>query len=250
MVLVLILVVAIIAHLISRYFNKREDEKFVQEIKTTHEVKNFNTTKSFISSGENKAFNFSKGEPFIEINETDETINFPTFSTYKYKSDKKKFLRYRSENDTRNFKEIIDFELLEDGDAIVSGASAAGAIIGGVAFGGVGAIVGSMLPNKSNKKTCTSLVLRLAFNNINQYDKQLSFLHSEIKRSDPSFKVLYSDIQSVISFLTVIIKQNNSDPDANKQILSSADELLKYKQLLDMGAITQEEFDNKKAELL
>ena len=31
---------------------------------------------------------------------------------------------------------------------------------------------------------------------------------------------------------------------------SVADELLKFKQLLDMGAITQEEFDKKKKELL
>lgn len=31
---------------------------------------------------------------------------------------------------------------------------------------------------------------------------------------------------------------------------SVADEILKFKQLLDMGAITQEEFDKKKKELL
>ena len=31
---------------------------------------------------------------------------------------------------------------------------------------------------------------------------------------------------------------------------SPADELIKYKQLLDMGALTQEEFDKKKKELL
>ena len=31
---------------------------------------------------------------------------------------------------------------------------------------------------------------------------------------------------------------------------SSADEILKYKNLLDMGAITQEEYDKKKSELL
>lgn len=34
------------------------------------------------------------------------------------------------------------------------------------------------------------------------------------------------------------------------QTFSAADELLKYKQLLDMGAISQEEFDKKKKELL
>lgn len=37
---------------------------------------------------------------------------------------------------------------------------------------------------------------------------------------------------------------------AGKENFSVADELLKFKQLLDMGAITQEEFDRKKSELL
>lgn len=32
--------------------------------------------------------------------------------------------------------------------------------------------------------------------------------------------------------------------------VSAADELLKYKQLLDLGILTQEEFDTKKKELL
>lgn len=32
--------------------------------------------------------------------------------------------------------------------------------------------------------------------------------------------------------------------------LSMADEIRKYKELLDMGVITQEEFENKKKELL
>lgn len=39
-------------------------------------------------------------------------------------------------------------------------------------------------------------------------------------------------------------------PDKNNESKSAADELLGYKQLLDSGAITQEEFDEKKKELL
>lgn len=39
-------------------------------------------------------------------------------------------------------------------------------------------------------------------------------------------------------------------PEPVNNIASSADELLKFKQLLDMGAITQEEFDVKKKQLL
>ena len=39
-------------------------------------------------------------------------------------------------------------------------------------------------------------------------------------------------------------------PDKNSEKKSAADDLLSYKQLLDSGAITQEEFDAKKKELL
>ena len=42
-------------------------------------------------------------------------------------------------------------------------------------------------------------------------------------------------------------KSNTSDKDGT---ISPADEIKKYKELLDMGAITQEEFDAKKKQLL
>ena len=44
------------------------------------------------------------------------------------------------------------------------------------------------------------------------------------------------------------IKKNSIQ--AQNNIPSVADELLKFKQLLDAGVITQEEFDKKKKELL
>ena len=43
---------------------------------------------------------------------------------------------------------------------------------------------------------------------------------------------------------------SGGDIKANDTSVSMADELIKYKNLLDTGAITQEEFDKKKAQLL
>lgn len=58
--------------------------------------------------------------------------------------------------------------------------------------------------------------------------------------------------EQIISALEIITENKNSieytPPTA--QINSLADELLKYKQLLDMGAITQDEFNLKKKQLL
>ncbi|WP_419724593.1 SHOCT domain-containing protein [Terrisporobacter petrolearius] len=46
------------------------------------------------------------------------------------------------------------------------------------------------------------------------------------------------------------IKQYLESYKPNNTNNSSADEILKYKNLLDMGAITEEEFNDKKKQLL
>ena len=50
-------------------------------------------------------------------------------------------------------------------------------------------------------------------------------------------------------FTTRPIKKNG-EKDVNANNLSSADEIKKFKDLLDSGVITQEEFDAKKKQLL
>ena len=48
----------------------------------------------------------------------------------------------------------------------------------------------------------------------------------------------------------ISIKDNKKETPHNNQEESVVDQLLKWKQLLDMGAITQEEYDKQKAKLL
>lgn len=59
-------------------------------------------------------------------------------------------------------------------------------------------------------------------------------------------KEIYNKCKS--TFEEAKIKLSQSTADISKT--SSADEILKYKKLLDIGAITQEEFDKKKKQLL
>ena len=56
------------------------------------------------------------------------------------------------------------------------------------------------------------------------------------------------DIHTEISNL--IINRQSKYSDSKKSVSSTADELKKYKELLDVGAITEDEFDTKKKELL
>lgn len=71
-----------------------------------------------------------------------------------------------------------------------------------------------------------------------------------IKISSILYKEAYGYAQQIVSTLAVIINENKGRPDAGNESNSMADEILKYKNLLDVGAITQEEYDEKKRQLL
>ena len=55
--------------------------------------------------------------------------------------------------------------------------------------------------------------------------------------------------KQVADFVESKIMESNT-PDVTQQATSAADELIKFKNLLDMGVISQEDFDKKKNELL
>jgi len=57
------------------------------------------------------------------------------------------------------------------------------------------------------------------------------------------------ELQSLLTQVFNAQQKNESDSNTSPQ-LSSADELVKFKSLLDSGVITQEEFDSKKKQLL
>lgn len=66
-------------------------------------------------------------------------------------------------------------------------------------------------------------------------------------------KVSAKSISDKAHEILLTLKQKNSMPQTapnNTASVSAADEIMKFKNLLDMGAITQEEFDAKKKELL
>lgn len=151
------------------------------------------------------------------------------------------------------FSALIDFELIEDGVSITKG-GLGGAVVGGLAFGTVGAIVGNELGKKQkdivNKM---SVVINLRDEWVPKIE--IPLITTETKKGSFVYKSNKDFAQQIISLLTIIadsqsqagstsnVEQQNTSP-------SAADELLKFKQLLDMGAISQDEFDAKKKELL
>ena len=67
---------------------------------------------------------------------------------------------------------------------------------------------------------------------------------------DSHMKQVYTYINEKISVAHRRNQVTENDKQSEKSNISVADEILKFKNLLDIGAITEEEFDTKKKELL
>lgn len=150
-----------------------------------------------------------------------------------------------------DYNDIVNYELIEDGNSVSKGGIGR-AIVGGVLFGGVGAIVGGSTGHK-HKQTCTKLQIKITLNNINNPVEYITLIKSETKKSSLLYKTSINIVQEILSILEIICESNKNDYNDNKsdnKISSNIDEIKKYKQLLDCGVITSQEFENKKKQLL
>jgi len=109
------------------------------------------------------------------------------------------------------------------------------AIIGGALFGGIGAVVGATTAKSEAKKIGGISQIKIVLNT-----------YAGIKTI-----VINNPSNSLSLFLDkCITEKSNKQISNNKTQLGSADEILKYKKLLDEGIITEEEFLSKKKQLL
>jgi hypothetical protein len=116
------------------------------------------------------------------------------------------------------------------------GVSKAIPLLGGVISGGL--TYASMKPMGSRLRTTL-------YDSVNNYSKDdLDRDLKNMKKEMPDF------IDAEFTNVEDDLSKNNEEIKEHKVVFSAADEILKYKQLLDLGVLTQEEFDRKKEELL
>ena len=189
--------------------------------------------------------------PYIEIDEPRQLINIPEFEFNVFSSNKYVEHIY-------SFSSLIDFELIDSGQKLMEGSSLLGAAVGGLAFGGAGAIVGSSFGNKKIKDKCTGLTIKVIFDDINNSDTYINLIpiSEEIDRSSSKYKEYYSSAQKCLSILTVILNKNHKQLSPGNNPTISVDEndvldsIRKLGTLKDEGLITLEEFNIKKKDLL
>ena len=78
---------------------------------------------------------------------------------------------------------------------------------------------------------------------------EIPLITAETKRGGLTHKSSKQLGEQIVALLSVIV-DSQRHTSAQHGAGSSADELLKFKQLLDAGAITQDEYDAKKKEIL
>lgn len=99
---------------------------------------------------------------------------------------------------------------------------------------------------------CHSMKIKLTLKNAHCDTAYINFISSERKTSSLIYKAAQESAQKCLSELQIIadVNQTADIPQTIGNTPSSADEILKYKQLLDAGAITESEFEQKKKQLL
>lgn len=157
----------------------------------------------------------------------------------------------KKDADLYYYNQLVDFELLEDGNSITKGGLGRAAV-GGLLLGGVGAIVGGVTGGKKTKGICNSLQIKITLRNSPRQTIYIPFITTATKTSSFFYKSSFQSAQDTLSALQLAVDliEGSSVESQPARATSVADEIMKFKGLLDVGAITQEEFDAKKKQLL
>lgn len=150
-----------------------------------------------------------------------------------------------------SYTDIIDYELIENEETITKGGLGR-AVVGGILCGGVGAVVGGVTGGKKSKAICSSLRLRITVRDMNNPAVFVDFIKVNTKKSSFVYKEMSNQAQQCVATLQLICDQLEAEQSAAAAPsgLSTAEEIKQFKDLLDQGIITQEEFEGKKKQLL
>jgi hypothetical protein len=148
-----------------------------------------------------------------------------------------------------SYDQIVDFELIENGGSIASGGLGR-ALTGGILFGGAGAVVGAA--TRKGQATCNQLFVKITMKN---YDAPAFYIYlinnTEVKKNSSTYISCMKIGQDLLSKLQLIVNEIESETTTLVSgAIDAADEIRKFKSLLDDGIISAEEFEMKKKQLL
>lgn len=104
--------------------------------------------------------------------------------------------------DILDYSDLIEYELLEDGDSLVKG-RVGSAVVGGVLFGGIGALAGASRKKKV-KSVCNSMSVRIVVNNLDNPQYVIPIISSQVKTDSILYQSAMTIAQEFTSLLALI----------------------------------------------
>lgn len=165
------------------------------------------------------------------------------------------------ETEIYDYTDLIDYEVIFDKKRVVKGGSGFGdAVLNAVTWNTLGLAV-ITTGKKTTKSKCKNLSIKLTTGVPEHSELYIRLITIETDMTSIVYKDAVKNAEKIVSVLNTITSDNKPDVDVtpkdDKSVesektsgVSAADEIKKYKELLDMGAITEEEFDKKKKQLL
>jgi len=139
---------------------------------------------------------------------------------------------------------IIGFELIEDGKTIEQ-KGLGRAVAGGLLFGAAGAIVGAVTTSKKIDEICRYLRIKITLDDIIRPAVYADIITETTPKETVAYQESWNYAQEIIPVL-----QNIIDKYHKVATITTIEEVKQFKELLDLGIITEEEFVKKKKELL
>lgn len=167
------------------------------------------------------------------------------------------------------YEELLSYDLSTNGNVQVKGGLSIGrAVVGGAIVGPIGAILGGVTGKKKQVKKINRIEININVKGSVRSTRTISiFKGKDINEDSSTARSYLKTAQKDLSLLDIIsqseppvrfaeaeVLENVSTVEATQNLSSNsnntADEIRKYKELLDEGILTQEEFDAKKKDLL
>jgi len=108
------------------------------------------------------------------------------------------------------YRDIISSEVTVDGNSISKterGNQLGGAVVGGLLFGGVGAVIGGLSGSKKNVEQVNRIDLNIIINNTKSPIHRVCFLNVECKKSDGIYKKYMNQATHWHALLSAVIRQ-------------------------------------------
>lgn len=117
-----------------------------------------------------------------------------------------------------NYKDILQVEIIEDKETVTQTSrksQIAGSALGGLALGGVGAIIGGLSGNKKTTEKFRDLGIRIIVNNATSPIHEFDFYNfkNPIKKDSEEFQLAYSQVYEWYKTIEVLISQADKEDE-------------------------------------